>query len=153
MSSHSKQIKPGTGRYPASLALSISPSIIAGALLLLVIGCASQRPATPQASTPGTVLKPAQEVKPAPVSKHPWTLQGILSLEGSAPNIQAVISGKTTLFGKGNYYVVGPMKKEIASLAPGRISVRGAVMRKEESDDPSGKRKLRLEIEVVEYAR
>jgi hypothetical protein len=123
--------------------------VVLGALLS--ISCASKRAET---ATPAPVQVEASLAQtPAPVSS-PWVLQGILRQVGNYPHVEVVISGKTKEFGKGDYFVVGPMQKEIAGLPLGKISVKGTLMKKEmELAGNSGRRRLRLEVEVTEYAR
>lgn len=83
-----------------------------------------------------------------------WDLQGVLRQVGSFPHMEMVVTGRSEPFGAGDYYVVGALRKEISALPLGRIKVRGRVSRREIAlAGASGRKRIRLEIDVAAYER
>lgn len=82
------------------------------------------------------------------------TVKGVLRQVGNAPHIEVVVSGESAAFGKGDYHLIGPRAEELARQPQGPITVKGKLRRiPMRLAGSSGKTRIRMDVDVSEYAR
>lgn len=121
------------------------------ALLFLAVTLAGLA-CTPSA----TVAVPVSMPAPAPRGPETaeGTVQGVLRQVGNAPHIELVVSGESAAFGKGDYFVVGSLAKELSQQPLGPILVKGKLRRMTlRLAGRSGKTRTRMDIDVSAFTR